>query len=50
MIDVRAVLQRLDERLDTGHADDVRAAIDHRLVELGRIRKGRDPALPQLIA
>ncbi len=45
---VRAVLQRFDVGLDAAHADDMRAAIDDRLVQFRRIGERLDPAFPQL--
>src|SRR5262249_25042021 len=37
-----------DIRLDAAHADDVGAAVDHRLVEARRVGERLDPALLQL--
>jgi hypothetical protein len=46
--DFGAVLQRLHERLDSRHADDVLAAIDDCVVEVRGVRERRDPAFVQL--
>jgi hypothetical protein len=43
------VLERIDERLYPRHAHDVRAAVDHVLVEDRGIGERPDPALAQLL-